>query len=121
MNYLPELKHFRLDEFACRCCGKNGMNEAFVGLLDNLREEFGLPMNVNSGFRCSKHNKNIGGSPNSKHLVGLACDISTDNFNAENKYKLIHLAFDFGVSGIGIYERFVHLDLRSRKTSFWRI
>lgn len=43
--------------------------------LDQIREKFGAPIIVTSGFRCQKLNKKVGGVPNSFHLTGQAADI----------------------------------------------
>ena len=48
--------------------------------LDKIRDEFGSPIYVNSGYRCKELNKAVGGVSNSAHLKGLAADItSKDN------------------------------------------
>ena len=44
-------------------------------LLDPLREIWGSPLIVSSGFRCKELNKLVGGVSNSYHLWGLAADI----------------------------------------------
>ena len=46
-------------------------------LLDPLREIWGSPLIVSSGFRCKELNKLVGGVSNSYHLFGLAADIGT--------------------------------------------
>ena len=51
--------------------------EALVAnVLDPVRDEYGKPIYVNSGYRCEKHNKAVGGVPRSQHIVGEAADIS---------------------------------------------
>ena len=51
--------------------------EALVSnVLDPLRDEYGKPIYVNSGYRCEKHNKAVGGVPRSQHMLGQAADIS---------------------------------------------
>lgn len=75
------MKWFKEKEFACRCCGElplpSKMNvEALVrNVLDPVREAYGRPIVVNSGYRCDKHNAAVGGVKNSQHLVGQAADI----------------------------------------------
>ena len=59
-------------------------------ILDPLREVYGKPIIVNSGYRCQALNKAIGGSKTSHHLTGLAADI-TGSSKDENK-KLFELA-----------------------------
>lgn len=59
-------------------------------VLDPLRRRWGAPLIVNSGFRCPKLNKAVGGAPNSHHLRGMAADITTGN-RLDNR-RLFHLA-----------------------------
>lgn len=45
-------------------------------LLDPLRESWGAPIKVTSGYRCAKLNRALkGSSPTSAHLVGFASDL----------------------------------------------
>ena len=80
------MKYFKESEFACRCCGQLPPSErenirALVdNVLDPARQAFGGPVYVNSGFRCEKHNAEVGGVKNSQHLSGEAADITcSDN------------------------------------------
>lgn len=43
--------------------------------LQILRSKLKRPIKINSGYRSPQHNKNVGGSPNSQHLLGKASDI----------------------------------------------
>ena len=45
--------------------------------LDPLREVYGRPINVNSGYRCPELNKAVGGALSSGHMRGVAADITT--------------------------------------------
>lgn len=45
-------------------------------VLDPLRDVIEIPIYINSGYRCEKLNKAVGGADNSQHLRGLAADIS---------------------------------------------
>ena len=45
-------------------------------VLDPLREAYGQPIIVSSGYRCKRLNKAVGGVSNSQHLIGEAADIS---------------------------------------------
>jgi hypothetical protein len=67
-------------------------------ILDPLREKFGKPIYVNSGYRCLALNKAVKGSKTSSHMNGLAADI-TAGTPSENKllFELIQeldLPFD---------------------------
>ena len=46
-------------------------------VLDPVRSAYGQPIYVNSGYRCPKHNKSVGGALNSQHCKGEAADITT--------------------------------------------
>ena len=48
-------------------------------LLQPLRDYYGKPMNVNSGFRSPEVNKAVGGVASSQHLKGQAADIRCEN------------------------------------------
>lgn len=69
-------------------------------VLDPLREAYGKPIIVTSGYRCEALNKAVGGSKTSDHMKGRAVDIvGTPNTKMENKrlFNLIqslNLPFD---------------------------
>lgn len=44
-------------------------------ILDPLREAWGGPLRVTSGYRCPELNKSVGGSKTSSHMTGYAADI----------------------------------------------
>ncbi len=47
-------------------------------VFDKVREHFGKPIGITSGFRSPELNKRIGGSKSSQHLEGKAIDIDGD-------------------------------------------
>lgn len=57
--------------------------------LDRVRELWGKPIGVNSGYRSSELNRAVGGAKNSQHLRGEAADITTGS--KENNRKLFDL------------------------------
>lgn len=56
-------------------CIVNNLHRLVVSILDPLREEYGFPIVVNSGYRCKELNKYVGGSKYSAHIDGRAADI----------------------------------------------
>ena len=75
-----DLKHFKKSEFTCKCgCGLNNIQIEVVKIADEVREHFGSPAIVTSGTRCKKHNKEVGGVSNSRHLQGKAIDMYVQN------------------------------------------
>ena len=64
-------------------------------ILDPIREAWGKPLHVNSGYRCPALNKAVGGKPTSQHLKGEAADITAGS-KAENK-KLFEMIKESGL------------------------
>lgn len=62
--------------------------------LDPIREKFGKPITVTSGYRCEKLNKLVGGKPNSQHLKGQAADLVGDT-NTKTK-EIFEIAKQLG-------------------------
>lgn len=69
---------------------KKNLKALIENVLDPLREAYGKPIYVNSGYRCAALNKAVGGVGNSEHLTGCAADLDTHSYY-ENK-KLFELA-----------------------------
>ncbi len=68
--------------------------ENLVALVDNvldpLREAWGAPLRVNSGYRCRELNKAVGGVPASQHMLGQAADITAGDRRANRElYSLL--------------------------------
>ena len=66
------------------------MTELIINCLDPLREAYGKPIRVNSGFRSPALNTAVGGSRTSDHMQGSAAEI-TGGSPAENK-KIFEIA-----------------------------
>lgn len=67
----------------------SNMEELITNVLDPLREAYGKPINVNSGFRCDSLNRAVGGAKTSEHLTGCAADI--DVHSKEGNKQLFDL------------------------------
>lgn len=105
-------KHFSKEEMECSHCGKCHMDSGFMRSLDALREVFGGPLRVSSGYRCPEYNKEVSHTGlDGPHTTGKAVDILVAGKDAR---KLISLADEFpglGVSQKGDWgSRFIHLD-----------
>lgn len=81
-------------------------------VLDPVREWYGKPIYVNSGYRCEELNKAVGGVADSFHLTGCAADIDTYSKEGNESiftYIRTHLPFtELGWEGGG---RWVHVAL----------
>ena len=60
-------------------------------ILDPLREAWGAPIIIGSGYRCPELNKLVGGVKNSQHMTGEAADIKTVSDTKEDNKKLYEL------------------------------
>ena len=49
--------------------------EELLEVLDGLREHYGKPIRITSGYRCAELNRLVGGSPTSAHVIGYAADL----------------------------------------------
>jgi len=67
--------HFKLREFECPCCGLVKIHPELVDRLERLRALWKEPLFVTSGYRCQKHNREVGGVPHSMHMEGKAADV----------------------------------------------
>lgn len=88
------------------------MHIDFMDDLQELRQLFGRPMPVTSGYRCSEYNTKVSSTgPNGPHTTGRAVDIGLGGSAA---YDLLKLALGRGFTGIGVNQkgtgRFIHLD-----------
>jgi len=108
-----KIRFFKPWEFACPCCGKNNIDMRLVFLLDHLRVWMAQPLKITSGYRCKKHNREVGGVPDSAHLKGLAADIYVPNSNF--RFFLVHFAIIVGFQRIGIAKNYIHLDIDKEK------
>ncbi len=59
-------------------------------VLDPLRELYGKPIHVSSGYRCPRLNKAVGGVASSQHLTGQAADLCQGS-REENRRLFIYL------------------------------
>ncbi len=98
-------------------------------ILQLIRTDLNIPININSTFRTKEHNDAVGGSPGSMHLYFNAIDFSVKSFDLTNYRHLVYrinarsyvTSIEFqgenriltpNIMGIGIYPKFVHIDTR---------
>lgn len=70
---------------------ENNLIALVENILDPLREAYGKPIIVTSGFRCERLNKLVNGSKTSQHRTGQAADIRTVEDTVEENKKLFDL------------------------------
>jgi uncharacterized protein YcbK (DUF882 family) len=104
--------NFMAKEFDCKCsnCSETLIDLDHVEKLQQLREGLNSPIRITSAYRCESHNRNVGGSKNSRHKAGDATDIQVDGMDpSEVQDACEH--FD----GLGRYDTFTHIDSRGYK------
>ena len=57
-------------------------------ILDPMREAWGGPLAITSGFRCAALNRAVGGVSNSAHLSGYAADVRPTDKRRTAKFVL---------------------------------
>ena len=112
-------KNFAISEMECKCgCGTADMDEDFMKILQNIREDMNRPLKISSGVRCANHNSKVSSTgkdgPHVPRTNGTAAsDILIAGADA---LRLIDIARKHGISGVGISQRgnhakrFIHLD-----------
>ena len=120
-------EYFSVYEFDCGksrpcSCTTTLIDVKLVEILQRIREHFGKPVTVTSGYRCPTYNSrpDVGGSTSSYHCKGQAADIVVAGVKPAEVAKY---AESIGVLGVGLYEtdkdgHFVHVDTRTVK-AFW--
>lgn len=79
-------------------------------VLDPLREKYGKPIRVNSGYRCPKHNLAVGGATQSQHKNGEAADIAPMSGDASELARLVDIIKQNGKwDQMIIYPTFIHV------------
>ena len=69
---------FKVREFACKGSDVVLLDDELVVLLQCIREHFGKPVHITSGYRTAAHNAAVGGSKSSQHLLGRAADFHVE-------------------------------------------
>jgi len=78
-------------------------------VLQPLRDAWGGPLFINSGYRCPELNKEVGGVPTSQHVLGQACDVGvTDPLALAKLAKRMRLQYDQMI----IYPSIVHFSYK---------
>ena len=111
--------HFKVREFAC----SDGSDVVFVAtslvdILEAIRVHFGRPVTITSGYRTVSYNAGLkSSSKKSQHCNGPAADIKVEGHTPKEVYNYVcSLLGDHG--GVGIYNTFVHVDVRATKSRF---
>lgn len=121
---------FRVREFRCRDGTDTILiDEGLVVLLQCIREHFGKPVYITSGYRTAAHNAAVDGSKSSQHLLGRAADFYVEGVPVAAVAAYAETLLP-SRGGIGRYPKdaahpkrstgWVHIDTRAGK-SRWKM
>ena len=103
-----------MSEFECRdgcpmpASAKENIEALVEAVLDPVREAYGKPVRVNSGYRCPKHNLKVGGAVGSQHMKGEAADIRCADNEALRRLIKEQGVFDQMI----VYDGFIHVSYK---------
>ena len=95
-------------------------------VLDPLRERYGKPIYVNSGYRCPKLNQLVNGAANSQHMRGEAADIrpvKSEKLKVKSELdELVRILIENGkFDQLIIYPTFIHVSWKRNGNNRKRI
>ncbi|MDE6501144.1 MAG: hypothetical protein K2L10_03590 [Ruminococcus sp.] len=119
-------EHFNVSEFRCKCGGTHDtiLNPELPEKLEKLHKALNCSkIIVNSGYRCSSHDRNVGGSGSGHHVYGNASDIVCYDNSGKviSSKKVSCVAQDIGFGGIANIDSSytaTHVDVRT--SNFWK-
>lgn len=114
-------KNFKVKEFRCKDgTDKIEIDMGLVNILQMIRNKFNCSVNINSAYRTETYNKKVGGSPTSKHLLGMACDFTVKGVPVEVVAMYVDTIFP-NTLGIEVAENgsYIHIDVRTEKWRAW--
>lgn len=87
--------------------------------LNTIRERYGHPIIISSGYRCEELNKAVGGVKDSKHKTGLAVDLKFD----EELFEFLkdNCSFDKLILEQNSKTKWLHIQFRLDKTKERRL
>ena len=117
--------NFKVREFACKGSDVVLLDDELVVLLQCIREHFGKPVHITSGYRTAAHNAAVGGSKSSQHLLGRAADFYVEGVDVATVAAYAETLLP-ARGGIGRYPKdakhptrktgWVHIDTRANKS-----
>lgn len=83
-------------------------------ILQKLRDRVGAPIRLTNVYRAPAYNAAIGGAQNSQHMQFKAADITIGRGTPPDWAATLKAMRDAGefVGGVGLYNTFVHVDVR---------
>lgn len=83
------------DDYKCKCCGEDKVKPETKEMVERIEKRLGHEVQLSSGYRCPKHNKEEGGVVGSEHETGDGVDIIVHNNN--ERFNVIDAAVREGI------------------------
>jgi uncharacterized protein YcbK (DUF882 family) len=93
---------------------ERAIEELVKRLLQPLRQVYGKPIRISSGYRCPELNKLVGGAPSSQHVKGEAADCVAENGAGILLELLLLSELPFDQAILYPKRNFLHLSLRAK-------
>ena len=133
-----DTKNFKVSEFACKHCGENKIDQRVINMAQEIRDFLGVPVRVNSGYRCEVHNTKVGGAKKkydkngnlinkgSNHMYGLACDLSCSKggkalFDAVHTLRELGRLIDLNYCIYYKAKNFIHIDCGGKRNNLYEV
>ena len=101
---------------------RDSIKELVDTVIQPLRDAWGKPLAINSGYRCPEVNKAVGGVPTSQHAKGEAADVCPFGRNGHGDIEVVRklaiTARDLGLpfDQMILYPTFVHFSHKRNGT-----
>ena len=84
-------------------------------ILIRIAKSWGQNLTITSAYRSPEYNKKVGGAKKSMHQQGKATDIVMTGYSNSDRAKFIEIAINEGISGVGVYNTFIHIDTGGKR------
>ena len=95
--------------------GFPSMNSRLLDILVETAKTAGYKLKLISGFRSPEYNARVGGAKNSAHTRRNAVDITVSDKSYDERVRLIQIAINKGITGIGVYNTSLHFDIEGKR------
>ena len=98
----------------------DSLKKLCTNVLQPIRDKYGKPMVITSGYRCKALNKAVGGVKTSQHVLGQAADINNGHTQNKALFELIKQMTNDGEITVGqlLWEhggQWIHVSLPTKK------